>query len=101
MTFATVKEFLSDVSILHEKRIYLENNCLKIDKASPFRTIYIDGAEKGKKAVGDPYLQEAEIEYIEENCQAWILTQMENSVRRSAARTEEANKIKEVIQSVV
>ena len=48
MTFETVKEFLADVSILHEKKVYLgKDNLLKIDKATPYRSIYIKGADDG------------------------------------------------------
>ena len=102
MTFATVKEFLADVQILYPTKVYLgEDNLLKIDKAYPYRTMYITGADDGKKAVGDPELQEAELGYIEDNCQPWIVEQMEEGRRRASAEAEKANKIKKVLESVV
>tara|TARA_Y100001951_G_scaffold89107_1_gene81204 strand:+ start:359 stop:604 length:246 start_codon:yes stop_codon:yes gene_type:complete len=69
-------EYLADISILYTDKIYLEDSQLKIDKASPFRSIYIEDAEKGKQCVGDPFLRAVEIEYLEEHCQEWILAQM-------------------------
>ena len=102
MTFETVKEFLADVSILHEKKVYLgKDNLLKIDKATPYRSIYIKGADDGKRVVGEPNLREAEIGYIEENCQDWILGQMKEARTLAQAKADEADRLRKVIESVV
>ena len=102
MTFETVKEFLADVSILHEQKVYLgKDNLLRIDKATPYRSIYIRGAEDGKRAVAEPNLREAEIEYIEENCQEWILSQMQEARAIAQEKADEAEQLRKVIESVV
>ncbi len=102
MTFETVKQFLEDVSILYPTKVYLgEDNLLKIGKAYPYRTMYITGADDDKKVVGDPELREPELEYIEKNCQTWIVEQMEEGRRRAEAKAEEASKIRKVLETIV
>ena len=102
MTFETVKEFLADVSILHEQKVYLgKDNLLRIDKATPYRSIYIKGADEGKKVVGEPNLRDEEIEYIEENCQEWILSQMQEARAIAQEKADEVEQLRKVIESVV
>jgi len=100
MTFQTVTEFLADVSILYPQKVYLEDNLLRIDKAGTYRSIYIEGAEEGKKAVASPDLREGESEYIEENCQDWILEQMQEARAIAQEKAEVADRLKKVIESV-
>ena len=102
MTFETVKQFLEDVSILYPNKVYLgEDNVLKIDKAYPYRTIYITEADDGKRAVGDPELRWPEIEYIEENCQHWILDQMVKAKKFADAEVKKSEQLRSIVESMV
>jgi hypothetical protein len=85
-----ILNFVSELNILNEDSIYLENGKLKIDRAVPYKNIRCDG-----HTIDNPDLTEKEIEHVEENCQEWILAKLiarvTNQKETIASLTEEKN----------